>query len=172
MKRTPALPLAKVTLRVLAVLNWIFGALICALLAASFLAADWTWRALGVGAIVGHESIIAGMRAIMLIGIAGVPVANVVLHRLLTIVKSVDAGEPFVAENAHRLRTIAWALLGLEGLHVLVVAIAAAVSTKDVPLSFGDDFNFTGWLAILLLFVLAQVFLEGTRMRDDLEGTV
>ena len=26
--------------------------------------------------------------------------------------------------------------------------------------------------AILLLFVLAQVFLEGTRMREDLEGTV
>ena len=28
------------------------------------------------------------------------------------------------------------------------------------------------WLAVLLLFVLAQVFREGTRLRDDLEGTV
>jgi len=36
---------------------------------------------------------------------------------------------------------------------------------------FGD-FDLTGWLAILLLFVLAQVFLEGTRIREDLEGTV
>ena len=172
MKRTPALPLARVILLVLIVLNWIFGALIFALLAVSILAPDWTWRALGVGAAAGHETIIAGMCAIMVIGIAGVPVANVVLRRLLTIVESVDAGEPFAAENARRLRTIAWALLALEGFHLLVVAIAATVSTKDVPLRFGDDFNFTGWLAILLLFVLAQVFLEGTRMRDDLEGTV
>ena len=172
MKHTPALPVARATLRALTVLNWIFGALILALLAISFLAADWTWRALGVGAVAGHESIITGMRAIMVIGITGVPITYVVLSRLLTIVESVRAGEPFAAENAHRLRTIAWALLALESLHIGVMAIAAAVSTKDVPLRFGDDFNLTGWLAILLLFVLAQVFLEGARMRDDLEGTV
>jgi hypothetical protein len=30
----------------------------------------------------------------------------------------------------------------------------------------------TGWVAVLLAFVLARVFLEGTRMRDDLEMTV
>jgi intracellular septation protein A len=75
-------------------------------------------------------------------------------------------------ENAGRLRAIAWTLLALQGLHLCVVAIASAVSTKDVPLHITDNFNPTGWLAILLLFVLAQVFLEGTRMRDDLEGTV
>lgn len=172
MKHTPALPVARVTLRISIVLNWIIGALIFVLLAVSFLAPDLTWQALGVGSVAGHEDIIAGMRAIMAIGIAGVPIANVVLGRLLAIVKSVDAGEPFATENAHRLKTIAWSLLALEGLHIVVVAIGSAISTKDVPLSFGDNFNVTGWLAILLLFVLAQVFLEGTRMRDDLEGTV
>jgi hypothetical protein len=30
----------------------------------------------------------------------------------------------------------------------------------------------TPWLAIMLLFVLAQVFEDGARMRDDLRGTV
>lgn len=172
MKHTPALPLARVTLRVLTVLNWLFGGFIVALLTISFVAESWTWQALGVGSVAGHESIVAGMRAIMVIGIAGVPLANIVLRRLLTIVQSVDAGEPFAAENARRLKTIAWALLALQGLHVLVVAIGSAIATKDVQLSFGDDFDLTGWLAILLLFVLAQVFLEGTRLRDDLEGTV
>ena len=36
------------------------------------------------------------------------------------------------------------------------------------------DFNFSvaPWLAVLLLFVLARVFAEGTRMRSDLDGTV
>jgi hypothetical protein len=33
-------------------------------------------------------------------------------------------------------------------------------------------FNFTRWLGVLLLFVLARVFEQGARMRDELEGTV
>jgi hypothetical protein len=41
-----------------------------------------------------------------------------------------------------------------------------------MPLRINGNFQITGWLAILLMFVLAQVFLEGTRMREDLEGTV
>jgi hypothetical protein len=161
-----------VTLRILIVLNWILGALIFALLAISFQAKEWTWRALGLGTVAGHEGIVAGMRAIMVIGIVGIPIAHVVFSRLLTIVESVRTGEPFTVDNAGRLRTIAWALLGLELLHVCVVAIAAAVSTKEVPLRMSGNFHVSGWLAILLLFVLAQVFLEGTHMREDLEGTV
>jgi hypothetical protein len=166
-------PLATwVTLRILLVLNWILGTLIFALLAISFQAEEWTWRALGVGAVAGHESVVAGMRVIMVIGIVGTPIAWVVFSRLLRIVESVRTGEPFTMDNAGRLRTIAWALLGLELLHICVVAIASAVSTKEVPLRINGDFDLTGWLAILLLFVLAQVFLEGTRMREDLQGTV
>jgi hypothetical protein len=172
MKRSTALLTIWVTLRVLIVLNWIFGALILALLAISFQAEEFTWRALGVGAVAGHEGVIAGMRAIMVIGIVGTPIAYVVFGRLLRIVESVRTGEPFAVENAGRLRTIAWSLLGLELLHICVVAIASAVSTKEVPLHMNGNFDLTAWLAILLLFVLAQVFLEGTRMREDLEGTV
>ena len=29
-----------------------------------------------------------------------------------------------------------------------------------------------GWLAVIMTFVLARVFAEGTLMREDLEGTV
>jgi len=172
MKHSTALRATWVTLRILIALNWILGALIFALLAISFQATEWTWRALGLGAVAGHEGIVAGMRAIMVIGIVGIPIAHVVFSRLLTIVESVRTGEPFTVDNAGRLRTIAWALLGLELLHVCIVAIAAAVSTKEVPLRMSGNFHVSGWLAILLLFVLAQVFLEGTRMREDLEGTV
>jgi hypothetical protein len=172
MTTSKALPATWAILRVLIVLNWIFGALILALLAMSFQAEEWTWRALGVGAVASHQGIVAGMRAIMASGIAGTLVAFVVLSRLLTIVESVRAGQPFTVANADRLRTIARALLGLELLHICVVAIAAAVSTKEVPLRIHGNFDLTGWLAVLLLFVLAQVFLEATRMREDLEGTV
>ena len=48
MKHSPALPLTSLTLRVLVVLNWILGGLIVAMLAATFQAEEWTWRALGV----------------------------------------------------------------------------------------------------------------------------
>ena len=172
MTHSTALRATWVTLRILIVLNWILGALIFALLAISFQAKEWTWRALGLGAVAGDEGVVAGIRAIMVIGIVGIPIAHVVFSRLLTIVESVRTGEAFTVDNAGRLRTIAWALLGLELLHVCVLAIAAAVSTKEVPLRMSGNFHVSGWLAILLLFVLAQVFLEGTHMREDLEGTV
>jgi hypothetical protein len=172
MRPSSALSVAWIALRILILLNWISGALIFALLAISFQAEEWTWRALGVGAVAGHESVIAGMRSIMVIGIAAVPLAYVVLRQLLRIVKSVRAGEPFTGENAGRLRTIAWALLALELLHVGVVAIASAVATRELPLRIGDNFSVTGWLAILLLFVLAEVFREGSRMREELDGTI
>ena len=48
------------SLRVLIVLNWILGGLIFALLAISFQAEEWTWRALGVGAVAGHEASLPG----------------------------------------------------------------------------------------------------------------
>jgi hypothetical protein len=172
MRHSTALFATRVTLRTLVILNWIFAALILGMLAISFAAEDWTWRALGVGPVAGHEAVVAGMRAIMVIGIAGVPISYLVFSRLLRIVESVRRGEAFTSDNAGRLRTIAWAMVGLEVLHICVVAIASAVSSKEVPLHINGNFHITGWLAILMLFVLAQVFLEGTRMREDLEGTV
>jgi hypothetical protein len=172
LKHSTALTATSLTLRILIVLNWIFGALIFTLLAVSFLKEEWTWGALGVGAIAGHEGVVAGMRAIMVIGIVGTPLSYVVFSRLLSIVESVRTGEAFTRENAGRLRTIAWAMLGLELLHICVVAIASAVSTKEVPLRINGNLHVTAWIAILMLFVLAQVFLEGTRMREELEGTV
>jgi hypothetical protein len=172
MNHSTILPATRVTLRILIVLNWVFGGLIFAMLAVSFQAEEWFRRALGVGAAGAHEDVVTGMRAIMVIGIAGIPITYVVLKRLLEIVESVRAGEPFTADNAGRLRTIAWALLGLELLRIAVAAISSAVSTKEVPLHIRGNFHLSSWLLILLLFVLAQVFLEGTRMREDLEGTV
>jgi hypothetical protein len=46
------------------------------------------------------------------------------------------------------------------------------VSTRENPLHLDAGFSITGWLAVLLTFVLARVFAEGARMRDELEGTV
>jgi hypothetical protein len=137
---------------------------------ASLVARDAVFAALGVH--VTNARLILGMRLIMVIGIGSVPLAHILLARLLAIVETVRRGDPFVAGNAARLQTTAWALLGLELLHLGVGAIAAAASTPSQPLDLDWNFSIAGWLAVLLLFVLARVFDYGTRMRDDLEGTV
>jgi hypothetical protein len=148
------------------------GALILALLVASLVAETWVMTALGVRPTSDNGSLILGARAIMVIGIAAVPLTHVVLSRLLAIVETVRAGDPFVAENAVRLQRIAWSVVGLESLHVAVVWIATSVSTDSTPIDIAWRFNVARWITVLLLFVLARVFEHGTRMRDDLEGTV
>ena len=166
-----ALTLSRKVLRLLIVLTPIAGVLILALLIASLVAQDFVMRAL-----TGHDpesaTLLLGMRMIMVIGILSVPLAQIALKRLLSIVETVNAGDPFVSENAERLQTIAWAALGLEVLHFIVGQVAERVSTPAHPLDIHADFSVSRWLAVLLLFVLARVFDHGARMREDLQGTV
>ncbi|MEP6729974.1 MAG: DUF2975 domain-containing protein [bacterium] len=161
-----ALSVSRKALRALITLNWLFGAAVLCLLIASFLAEAWVARALGV------DHMLVGARLIMMIGIAATPVAYVVFSRLLSIVETVRAGDPFVTSNAQRLQTIAWAVLALELSRFVVVAIANAVSTPAQPIDIRLNFSVTPWLAVLLLFVLARVFEHGTRMREELDGTI
>ena len=167
-----ALMLSRRVLRVLIKLNLIMGAFILALLIASLVAESWVMKALGARPAPGNSMLFLGMRLIMVIGICSVPLVNLILKRLLTIVETVKVGNPFVLANAVRLKAIAWATLGLELLHFTVGAIAHAVSTAGAPLNIDSGLSLTRWLTVLLLFVLARVFEQGARMREDLEGTV
>lgn len=170
--RPNTLGLSRRTLKVLIALNLAVGAFILALLLASFVWGDSLFGALGVQVTADSGALVVVMRLIMVIGVVSTPLAHVILARLLGIVLTVSAGDPFVSENASRLQTIAWALLGLEALHFAVGAISASVSTAAQPIDLDWNFSFTRWIAVLLLFVLARVFEQGARMREDLEGTV
>ena len=55
---------------------------------------------------------------------------------------------------------------------MVIGGIARAISTPQHPLHLNAGFSAAGWLAVILTFVLARVFAEGTHMREDLEGTV
>jgi len=165
-----ALATARTLVRTLIVVNLVLGVGILALFVASLVASDAVFAALGV-----HDTnagLIVGMRLIMAIGIGSTPLTHILLTRLLAIIETVRRGDPFVADNAARLQTTAWALLGLQLLHLAVGAVAAAASSPSQPLDLDWNFSVSGWLAVLLLFVLARVFDYGTRLRDDLEGTV
>src|SRR2546428_4252933 len=128
--------------------------------------------ALGARSVPSNSMLFVGMRLIMVIGLCAVPIVHLVLARLLTIVETVSVGNPFVVANAVRLKTIAWAILGLELMHFAVGIVADLVSTTAAPLNISWGFSLTRWLTVLMLFVLARVFEQGARMREDLEGTV
>ena len=168
-----ALPIAYVGLRIVIVLNWLFGAAILALLTATIVAEQWTMTAaLGIPPSPDNGPLTTGIRAIAVLGLVAIPLNYVVLKRLLAIIETVRRGDAFVAANAYRLQAIAWALLALQLLSLLIGGVGKAVSTPAYPLHLDAGFSTSGWLAVLLTFVLARVFAAGTRMREDLEGTV
>ena len=165
------LPIAHVALRILIAVNWLGGALILVLLVV-MPNREWIMAAFKLAPSPDAERLIQGLRAIAVLGLAAIPLNDLVLKRLLAMVETVRAGDPFVAANAHRLQAIAWALLALQLLSLVIGAIGKAVSTRAHPLHLDAGFSINGWLAVLLTFLLARVFAEGTLMRDDLAGTV
>lgn len=168
---SPALPIAHAALRILIVLNWLFGAAILALLVI-MPNERWIMEAFKLSRSPEAERVIMGLRAIAVLGLVGIPLNYVILKRLLAMVETVRAGDPFVAANASRLQAIAWALLALQLLSVTNGAIANAVSSPAHPVHVDAGFSINGWLAVLLTFLLARVFAAGALMREELQGTV
>ena len=165
-----ALPIAFVLLRLLVVLNLLTGVAILVLLALPH--ERWILDSFDLAPSADAERLITGLRAVAAIGLVSIPLNHLVLTRLLAMTATVRAGDPFVAANALRLRAIAWILLALQLLSLVVGAIGEAISTARHPIDLDAGFSITGWLAVLLTFVLARVFAEGTLMRADLEGVV
>jgi hypothetical protein len=172
MRSSASLPIAYVTLRILIVLNWIFGACILALLIYTFVNEAWAMKALGVTGLPNSEEVKWGMRCIAALGVAAIALNNLVLTRLLAMVETVRAGDPFVAANAYRLNAVAWLMLMMQLISIVIAAIDKAISTPGHEFHLDAGFSTNGWLAVILTFVLARVFAEGTLMREDLEGTV
>lgn len=91
---------------------------------------------------------------------------------LYRIVASVEDGDPFIPVNARRLNAMGWIAVAV---HVLGVPLAMTSKWLDSLFDQHDgnfEFSLFGLLLALVLFVLARVFREGAKMRDELEGTV
>lgn len=166
-----ALPIVSVVLRVLVVLNWLMGAAILVLLVA-VPHEQWILKELGLSPSPEADRVVAGLRAIAVLGLVSVPLNHAILKRLRAMTDTVRAGDPFVATNARRLQVIAWTLLALQLLGLVIGGIEDAVSTPAHPVHIDAGFSIAGWLAVLLTFVLARVFAEGAALRADVEGTV
>ena len=166
-----ALPIAYIVLRILIVLNWLYGLVILALLVVSP-NERWIMAAFKLTPSPDTDQLIMGLRAVALLGLITVPLHYMILKRLVAMVDTVRAGDPFVAANAQRLQLIAWVLLALQLLSLVIGAIGMAISTPAHPVRLDAGFSVNGWLAVILTFVLARVFADGALMREDLEGTV
>ncbi|KQT34900.1 hypothetical protein ASG29_01735 [Sphingomonas sp. Leaf412] len=97
------------------------------------------------------------------------------IHRLFAalaaILRTVQGGDPFIADNAARLRTIGWSLLAIQLLDLVLGAATWWATARGLDMA-GWQPGLTGWLGVLIAFVLARVFTIGARLREDVEGTV
>lgn len=94
----------------------------------------------------------------------------VIVDRLRRMFSTLTAGDPFHPDNVRRLRLIGLALGGLELVRYLVLFgspwLLPSVERVEVEL------NLTAWFSVLVVFVLAEVFREGARLRREAELTI
>jgi hypothetical protein len=111
-------------------------------------------------------SIASGLLAAALY-LGGVLVIVGSLRRIFT---TLTAGDPFHPGNVARLRLIGAMLAGLELGRYAFWAISAwllpGVNRVEPSLSL------TAWFSVLVVFVLAEVFREGARLRREAELTI
>ena len=156
------------------------GAVLCATLGALAVIGTGLWAPGEVPSLMdgvprGHVILIVALA--VLAGIAILALAILTFHAVRQIVDSAVSGDPFVVENADRLARIGWLLVGIYGVQFAMTVTMAAIVPAQLKGhmkfdGFGPDFSPLGILAILLIFVLAQIFRHGSEMRAELEGTV
>ena len=93
-----------------------------------------------------------------------------IVDRLRRIFMTLTAGDPFHPDNVRRLRVIGLILAGLELLRYAVWAVGAWLlpGANEVE----PNFSLTAWFSVLVVFVLAEVFREGARLRREAELTI
>jgi Protein of unknown function (DUF2975) len=97
----------------------------------------------------------------------GVVVA--VLGRVRKIFATLTVGDPFHPANVNRLRWIGAGLAGLEAL----LFVGRTLLNLQIPGAVrGWPIDVTAWFAVLIVFVLAEVFREGARLRREAELTI
>jgi hypothetical protein len=96
-------------------------------------------------------------------------VVVVVLGRVRRLFATLTIGDPFHPANVNRLRWIGVGLAALEALNVL----GRMLINWQIPSAVrGTPIDVTAWFSVLVVFVLAEVFREGARLRREAELTI
>lgn len=103
---------------------------------------------------------------------AGVYMAGVlvIVGRLRRIFATLTAGDPFHPDNVRRLRFIGLMLAALElGRYAVWMLSVWLLPNGD---EMQPSLSLTAWFSVLVVFVLAEVFREGARLRREAELTI
>ena len=95
-----------------------------------------------------------------------------VCAQLRKILSTLADGDPFVPENAPRLTQIAMAIGLIEVIRMCSVLILAATVDLGEGYVANININLAVWGAVIVLLILAQVFKEGTRLREEQKMTI
>jgi len=106
--------------------------------------------------------------------IAALALVQFILRALRRVVASASVGDPFIEANAAELVRVAWLLLGVEVIDALIKPMVYLLAPDAVRAKIHDmvHISVTGLFAVLLIFVLAQIFRRGSDMRAELAGTI
>lgn len=111
--------------------------------------------------------VLAGGLAAAALYLAGV---LVIVGSLRRIFATLTAGDPFHPANVARLRVIGLMLAGLELGRYAFSALGAWLLPGVNRVE--PSFSLTSWFSVLVVFVLAEVFREGARLRREAELTI
>ncbi|MEM6555730.1 MAG: DUF2975 domain-containing protein, partial [Pseudomonadota bacterium] len=95
-----------------------------------------------------------------------------VCAQLRRILSTLAEGDPFLPENAPRLTRIAVAIGLIEAIRMASVLILAATVDLGEGYVASININLAVWGAVIVLLILAQVFKEGTRLREEEKMTI
>ena len=104
-------------------------------------------------------------------GILYLGVFVIIVGRLRQIFATLTRGDPFQPLNVQRLRVIGASLIALEVMNLVVPRQLRRLFPGDFS-EIDRGVSLTGVFSILVVFVLAEVFREGARLRREAELTI
>jgi hypothetical protein len=130
--------------------------------ALSYLAMPWT---VGVPDVLYRLAVAVGAVAIV--------------YRLRALFDAFAQNQPFAAGNAEHLRRIWVTLVVVEIIRIGAFIAARALTTiyatavpSPLPQEIASPIDLYRWFVVLVVLILAEVFRQGTRLREDSELTV
>jgi len=162
--------LLKIALDVAYILLWLVtGILLLILIASLFIPLD------NLTVTVGDERQLPLTRSLMVFGLGSVAAYFggfvLILRNLRKIFRTLTLGDPFQPDNVRRLRQIGVILAVVTGGVFIAQMLMARVAPGVLsPQGFSD--LLTPVFSVLVVFVLAEVFREGARLRRESELTI
>lgn len=163
--------LLKIALDVVWYVLWaLIAALLIAALAVLFVPLDAPVVATSDGGLSRVLELSGPMLSMGLLAFSGyVGGVLIIVDRLRKVFAALTAGDPFHPANVRRLRFVGLVLAALEAVNTLIRTGGAFMLAPQEGLRFPD---LTGWFSVLVVFVLAEVFREGARLRREAELTI